>query len=233
MRHARNQRRKAALLLRLGAGERERAHGAAVECAQERDDVLAAGVVAGQLERALDGLGAGVAVEELVRPGHGRHGGEPLGQIGQRLVVEIGAGDVDQLGGLLLDGGDHLGMAVAGGDHGDARGKVEKLVAVHVFDADAAAALGHQRIGARIAGRDQPVIGLDGRLALGPGRGQTSFGPYCACSSCLVMDRSPRQIRLCGVVNVALPLTPACGILQFRSPWRARKSGRGSSANRY
>src|ERR1035441_3689382 len=34
--------------------------------------------------------------------------------------------------------------------------------------------------------------------AFGPGRVQTSFGPYCACSSCLVMVQSPRLILLCG-----------------------------------
>jgi hypothetical protein len=56
---------------------------------------------------------------------------------------------VDQLGGLLLDGGNHLGMAMAGRNHGDARGKVEKLVAVHVFHADAAPRLatsGYERV---------------------------------------------------------------------------------------
>ena len=81
VRDAGNQRREAAFLLGLGGGERERAHGAAVEGAEEGDDVLAAGVIAGQLERALDGLGAGVAVEELVRAGHGRDGREPLGEV--------------------------------------------------------------------------------------------------------------------------------------------------------
>jgi hypothetical protein len=32
-----------------------------------------------------------------------------VGQVGERLVVKIGSGDVDQLGGLLLDGRNHLG----------------------------------------------------------------------------------------------------------------------------
>ena len=168
VRHARNQRREAALLLRLGAGERQRAHGAPVECAEKRDHLLASGVIARHLERALDGLGAGVAVEEPVRPGHGRHGREPRCQIGQQLVVKIRARDVDQLRGLLLNRSHHFGMAMAGGNHGDARGKVEKFIAVHVFNAHAAPALGHQRIRARIAGRDQPVVGLDGGPRLWP-----------------------------------------------------------------
>ena len=138
--------------------------------------MLAAGVIAGQLERALNGLRAGVAIEEAMRSGHGRHGREALGEIRQRLVVEVGAGDVDQLGGLLLNGGDHFGMAMAGGGHGDAGGEVEKLVAVHVFHADAAAALGHQRIGARITGRNQAVVGGHGGAGLGSGQRTNQLG---------------------------------------------------------
>ena len=48
--HAGNEGSEAALLLRLRAGQRERAHGAAVEGAEEADDVLPPGVVAGQLQ---------------------------------------------------------------------------------------------------------------------------------------------------------------------------------------
>ena len=140
-----DERGEAAPLLRLGGGERKRAHGAAVESAEEGDDVLAAGVIAGELEGALDGLGAGVAVVEAVRAGHGRDGGEALGEGRRVFVVEVGAGHVDELGGLLLDGGDDLRMAMAGRDDGDAGGEVEELVAVDVFDADAAAAFGDQR----------------------------------------------------------------------------------------
>ena len=176
MRHAGNQRREAALLLRLRAGERERAHGAAVEGAQERDHLLAAGMIAGQLEGALDGLGPGVAVEELVRAGHGRDGREPGGQIGDMFVVKIGAGDVNQLGGLFLNGGDNFRVAVAGGDHGDARREVEKFVAVRVFHANAAAALGNQWIGAGVAGRNQPLVGFDGGLGFGSGQRTDELG---------------------------------------------------------
>jgi hypothetical protein len=70
--HAGNERRETAALLRLGRGQRERAHGASVESAVEGDDVLALGVIARQLQRSFNGLGAGVAVVDLVRPGHGR-----------------------------------------------------------------------------------------------------------------------------------------------------------------
>ena len=152
---------EAALLLRLRAGERERAHGAAVEGAEEGDDVLAAGVVAGELHRALDGLSAGVAVVEAVRAGHGGDGGEALGEGDDAFVVEVGAGHVDELGGLILNGVHDFGMAVAGGVHGNAGGEVEELVAVDVGDADAAAALRDHGIAAGVAGGDEAVVGVD------------------------------------------------------------------------
>jgi hypothetical protein len=113
-----------------------------MKCAVEGDHLLTAGVIAGQLEGALDGLGTGVAVEDAVRAGHGGDGGDPGSQVGEMLVVEVSAGDVDQFGGLLLDGGDDLRVAVAGGGNGDTGGKVEKFIAIHVFHTDAAAALG-------------------------------------------------------------------------------------------
>ncbi len=156
--YARNEWREAALLLGLRAGQRERAHGAAVEGAEEADDVLAAGVVAGELHGALDGLGAGVAVVELVRAGHGGDGAEALGELDHVLVVEVGAGHVDQFGGLILNRLHDLGVTVAGGVDGDAGGEVEELVAVDVGDANAAARLRDHGIAAGVAGRDEAVI---------------------------------------------------------------------------
>ena len=71
-------------------------------------------MIPGQLERALDSLGTGVAIEEAMRSGHGGHGRKALRQVGERLVVEVSARDVDQFGGLLLNRRDHPGMAMAG-----------------------------------------------------------------------------------------------------------------------
>ena len=152
MRHARNQRRESPPLLRLGRSERERAHGASVEGAVKRDHVLAFGVVARQLERGFHRFGAGVAVIDPVRAFHGRDFREPLGERDHALVIKIGARHVDEFRRLLLNGSDYLRMAVAGGDHGDAGGKIEELVAVHVFEDEAAAAHGQQRIGAGVRG---------------------------------------------------------------------------------
>ena len=53
---------------------------------------------------------------------------------------------------------------MAGSHDGDAGSKVEELVAVHVFDAGAAAALGHQRIAARVGRRDVLMIEVEDSL---------------------------------------------------------------------
>src|ERR1700678_5768 len=90
-------------------------------------------------------------------------------------MVEVRSGDVDQLRSLLLDGRDYFRVAVAGRRHGDARGKVEKLIAVHVFHADAEAALGHQRIRAGITGRNKPAVRLDRSPGLGSGQRTEKF----------------------------------------------------------
>ena len=138
--HARNAGAEATLLLRLGGGQRERAHGASVERSEECDHVLPLGVIARQLQRDFNRLRAGVAVVDLVRPRHGSDLRQPLGQRDHALVVKIRARHVDQFGRLLLNGGDHVGMAVSGRGDGDAGGEIEELVAVHVRDHDAAAA---------------------------------------------------------------------------------------------
>ena len=87
------------------------------------------------------------------------------------LVVEVGAGHVDEFGGLILDGFDDFGMTVAGGVDGDAGGEVEELVAVDVGDADAAAGFGHHGIAAGVAGGDEAVIVGDDLLGERTGEG--------------------------------------------------------------
>jgi len=86
--------------------------------------------------------------------------GEALGQVDLRLVIKIGPGHVDELGGLLLDGGDHGGVAVARGDHGDAGREIKEQVAIHVFNDGAAAALHHEGINARVRRRHVTLIAL-------------------------------------------------------------------------
>ena len=139
-----------ALLLRLGSSQRKRSHSASVERAVECDHVLPLGVIAGEFEGALDGLRSRVAVVDLVRPRHGRDLREALGEGHHVFVIEVGAGHVDQFGCLLLNGGDHLGMAMAGRGDGDAGREIEKFISVDVGDSNSVSLFGDERIGAGV-----------------------------------------------------------------------------------
>ena len=108
--------------------------------AEEGDGPRTARVPAGQLQAGFQRFGAAVGEEDALARLAGRHLGQPLRQVDLRLVVEIGARHVQQLAGLVLDGGDDLRMAVPGARHGDAGREVEEEIAVHVLDDRAAAA---------------------------------------------------------------------------------------------
>ena len=109
-----------------------------------------------------------------------------------------------------------------------------------IFNANAAPALGYQRIRARIAGRDEASRRPRRRRLLWvPGQWQISFGPYCACNSCFVIKRSPRQIRLSWPgaesshesiadrwADAARPPIPGIGIVHSADPFRAHKMAR-------
>ena len=126
-------------LRRLGRGQRQRTHRTAVEGAVERDDFVAARVIARQFDGRLHRFGAGVAEVNALRLGAGRDGGKFLGQLGQTGVVKIGPRHVNQFRRLFLDGGDDLRVAVAGGDDSDAGAEIKKGIAVNVFHDGAAA----------------------------------------------------------------------------------------------
>ena len=133
-----------------------------MERAEERHDVGPAGCPPGQLDRGLDDLGAGVA-EIRPRPtaGDRRDLGEALADLGVDRQVEVARGEVDELGRLLLDRGDDLGVGMAGRVHRDAGGEVEEEVAVDVLDRQAVTADGHDRIGARQARRRPGFVECD------------------------------------------------------------------------
>ena len=145
-----------ALLDLLLGGGRAHGQGPAVEALIEGDHFVAAAVgrapEAGDLDHILVGLGAGVGEEGAVAA---RELGEALGQehhIG--VVVEIRA--VDQVARLGLDGLDHLGVAVAAREGGNAGGEVDIL---HVVDVHhLAAGAGHQRHGRGIRGHQVLLV---------------------------------------------------------------------------
>jgi hypothetical protein len=82
--HARQERPEPGVVLGLGCGQRHRAVRAAVEPAEERDDIWPAGRVAGQFDRGLDDLGPGVAEVGALPTGDRRDLRKPLAQAGHR-----------------------------------------------------------------------------------------------------------------------------------------------------
>ncbi len=115
-------------------GEAERHVGAAVEGVLEGDDGLAPRGVAGDLDGVLDRLGAGVHEEGALGEVAGSVAVELLGQLQVGLVAEQAEAHVRVEVGLLLDGLDHLGVAVADVHDADAGGEVDVLPALDVGD---------------------------------------------------------------------------------------------------
>jgi len=71
--------------------------------------------------------------------------------------------------GLLLNGLHHVGVAVAGRAHGDARCEIKIAVAIHIPDFGAFAVRHHKRIITRVRGRNGGGVPLEDRLRLGAG----------------------------------------------------------------
>ena len=94
---------------------------------------MAAGVKAGHAHRVLGGLGAAVGEEHHVEVAVVDVGGGDLGDQASGLaagVVGVERGDRAQLAGVLLDGGDQLGVLVADVDVDQLAGEVEVAGAV-------------------------------------------------------------------------------------------------------
>ena len=146
MLNAAQQRAEVLALGVLRRGQRKRTHGAAMEAAVERDQLVALGGVTSQLDGALNGFRARVAEEHLpvVRRRHG--GYQPFGELRHVVMIKIRAGDVDQFRGLLLNGFYHFRMAVARRADGDTRAEIQERISVRIFHDSAVAALGDKRI---------------------------------------------------------------------------------------
>ena len=168
--HARHERPEAAPLDRLAGGQRQRAQRSAVKRAEERDDPLPLRVIARQLDRRLGRLGAGVGEERADVAVDRRDRGERLGQPDLRLVVEVRPRHVDELLRLIGDRAHDVGMRDAGRVDRDAGGAIEEAVAVDVLDHRPFAAGDHERIVARVGGRDVLRVALDDRPGLRAGQ---------------------------------------------------------------
>ena len=133
--------RAPAVAVVVGRGHGRGAAPDAVVGAVEGDELRAAGVGAGELDRRLDGVAAGLV------DGRVAVAGEALGHDPRDLLGELdalGVGDVrgvhDDVA-LALDGGEHLGVIAPDGVHGHAGGHVDVHVAVGVLDGHALALL--------------------------------------------------------------------------------------------
>ncbi len=152
------------------SGQRKSAHGAAVKAAVERDHFVALGGITRELDGAFDGFRARIGEERLFGSSARQRVHEPLGETRHTLVVKIGAGHVDEFGGLLLNGGDDFGMAMAGRTDGDAGGKIQKCIAIHVFDNCAVTAFGDERVIPGIGRRHELAVALDDAPGVGAGQ---------------------------------------------------------------
>ena len=142
---------------RVGHGlevHRHREVGAAVVRVLEHRDAGAAGVLAGDLDAVLDGLGAGVDQHGLLGEVAGGVLGEQLGDAHVLLVGRDGEQRVHDVGELRLRGRHDGVVGVADRGHADARAEVDELVAVDVDQDRAVGARDVHREGAGDAVRD-------------------------------------------------------------------------------
>ncbi len=167
MKHAGQQRAKSLALHGLGSSERKRAERAPVKAAMKCDDFVAPRVISRQLDGRLDGLRARIAEINFFRlPCREQFQTSRSRQFHQPLVIKIGAGNMNQFRGLLLNGLDHARMAMPRRNHGDARGKIQKQIAIHVLNHRATPALGHERVAARVGRRNELRVPRDHFLCI-------------------------------------------------------------------
>ena len=184
----------------------QRLHGAAVEAALERDDGLTLralvldGPAARRLHRALVGFGAGVGKERLPAILLPCQAADLLGDLATVLGVEV-VGGLQQLAGLLGDGGRHRRVGVTQRAHGNAGEKVEVLCTFVVIEVDALAA--HEELRAAIGVHHVGGIefaGLVQSFAHGSSPiSKVSLGrlrPQCACTRTLCRGR-PHVHAIC------------------------------------
>ena len=170
VKHAGQQRAKSLALHGLRRGKRKRSQRASVEASVEGDDFVAPRVVPRQLDGRLDRFGAGISEINFLRFLAGSDGRKPLGKLHHVRQIKIRAGNVNQFGGLFLNGFDNARMAMPRGDDGDARGKIQEHIAVHVLDHRAAAGFRHQRIAARVGRRNELRVPRDHCLRIRTGK---------------------------------------------------------------
>ena len=128
------KRRESGLVRMRLAGEGQRHHGAAVEGVFEGDDAGTLGVGARDLDRVLDGLGAAVHEDRLLRKLAGRDFVHALGEADVALVRRDLHAGVQEAVELIFHRVDDRFLAMADVEAADAAGEIEVAVAVDVFE---------------------------------------------------------------------------------------------------
>ncbi len=177
------QRLERLVLGRLARGV-QGGQGAAVEGAVGADDLVlpVAAPLAGELQRGLVGLGAGVGEEDLAAAAQ-----EPVERGRQRAVVLVGeqVRDVHQLAGLPSERVGHLRVGVAERGDGQAPQEVEVAPAVGVVQLRAAPV--HELDRGRRIGAHEGAVGEGGRVLRHRGRPRARWRrrppPWCRCRS--------------------------------------------------
>ncbi len=141
-----------------------------MEASIERNDFVATRVITSQFDGCLNRLGAGIAEEYLFGLFPRGHGREALGQVNHVRRIKIGTGNVEQFGGLLLNRFDHARMAMSRGHHRDARGKIQKGVAVNVLHDRTTPGFRDQWITARVGRRDNRRVPRDNFFRIRTGK---------------------------------------------------------------
>ena len=160
-----------ALAIFVLSGERHGAEGSSVIRTFERHQLalgFAAGAVSGQpgqLDRALDGLGAAVGEKCAVKTGELA---EFLGQASLILVV-VEIGKVDRPRGLLADDLHDAGVGVAESVDSQAGHEIQVAIAFAVVQEDALAAVEGDGI-AVVGGQQETALALDNFVGVGHGK---------------------------------------------------------------
>ena len=146
-----------------------------MEGALEGDHRRPSGEEPGELDRVLDGLGAGVEERRLRRSGERRSRNQLLGELDVGLVGhdrEIGVGEAAE---LLLRRLDDARMRMAGVQAADPAGEVDEDVAVDVGERRATALVRHERQHDRLRVRDHGLLPLEDRLRPRPGNSRSQL----------------------------------------------------------
>ncbi len=132
--HPRRHRAEIGLVRQHLAGERQRHHGAAVERAAKRNHAVALGRRAGDFHRIFHRFGAAGEKLAFHFTGNRHQTVDTLGQFNVAVIRHDLKRGVAELLQLRFHRCDYFRMAVAGIQHTDAAGKIDKLAPVGGFD---------------------------------------------------------------------------------------------------